>query len=190
MSSSGLSTNRVGALALLVFLSVAAFHLIVGPLLTAYTDLASRIEQSQALLWRYRTLSAQRVQLSARLQAVRDALTNKVAYLREPSDTLAGAELQNQVRSIVEDAGGELRSSQILPVTSNDAKISPRQVALKIKVLVEMERLQDLLYELETAQPWMFVQEITILRKDSQNSGDAKTNPMLEVTLELYGLLA
>ncbi|HSA82820.1 MAG TPA: type II secretion system protein GspM, partial [Geminicoccaceae bacterium] len=89
-----------------------------------------------------------------------------------------------------EDASGELRSSQILSVASNDAKILPRHVALKIKVLVEMERLQDLLYELETAEPWMFVHEMTILRKDSQGGGGSRKNPMLEVTLEVYGLLA
>jgi general secretion pathway protein M len=188
--NAGLPTNRFVALALLVFLSVAAFQLIVAPLLAAYPDVASRIEQSQALLHRYRGLSAERPQLSARLESVKDALANNVAYLKGPSDTLAGAELQNQVRSIVEDTGGELHSSQVLPVRSIDPEILLREVGLKFKVLVEIEGLQDLLYELETAQPWMFIEDITILRKESQLSGGAGTNPMLEVTFEVYGFLA
>jgi general secretion pathway protein M len=187
----GPSNSRFLALGLLALLSLAAFQLIAAPLLTAYPEVAGRIEHSHLLLRRYRALSAQRAQLSARLEAVKNAVADSIAYLKGSSDTLAGAALQNHVRSIVEGAGGELRSSQILPVESIEPEISVRRVALKLHLKVEIVRLQDLLYEFETAQPCIFIEEITILRGTvSRLGGDAETNQMLEVMLEVYGFSA
>jgi general secretion pathway protein M len=185
------SNSRTMALALLVLLSFAIAKLIVAPLLTAYPEVALRIEHSQALLNRYRALSAQRPRLSARLRAAKNAVADNTAYLKGgPSDTLAGAALQNQVRSIVEGVGGVLRSSQLLPLETVEPEIFVRRVGLRLEVQVAMERLRDMLYELETTQPWVFVKEMTISRgKVGELGGVAGINTMLEMRIEIYGFL-
>jgi hypothetical protein len=178
------------ALALLASLCFAAYQLVAAPVLRAYSDVEGRIEDSQIMLRRYRALSAQALQLSARLQAVKDAVGHGITYLKGTSHTLAGADLQNHARSIVEIAGGELRSSQILPVESSQKEGAIRRVSLRLQVWVGMGHLQDLLYGFETAQPSVFIEEITIRQaRPGESDDDRATNPMLEIMVEVYGFI-
>lgn len=186
----GSFASRFVALALLAFVILAALLLIVAPILTARSEMASTIEVSRDLLYRYRALSARHAQLAARLEAVQRTATDVGAYITGSSDTLAGAELQTHVQSIIERSGGELHSIQILPVEpaiEDRVKLeaAASRVALKLKLAVEMGRLQDLLYDLETAQPFVFIRELIIL--GAGHSGDAGAKPMLDVTLQVYG---
>jgi general secretion pathway protein M len=184
----GQPTSRIAALALLVSLGFASFQLIAAPVLRGYTEVARRIENSQALLGRYRALSAQGPDLSARLLAAKKAVAGSITYLEGNSQTLAGAELQNLLRGIVEAAGGELRSSQISPVDSGQREGGITRVALRVQARVGAGHLQDLLYGVETAQPSIFIHKITITEGRSGELGDdVETNPMVEVTVELYG---
>lgn len=173
---------------LVAFVILAALLLIVAPILTAHREIASTIELSRGLLYRYRALSARHAQLAARLEAVERAATDAGAYLREASDSLAGAELQMHVQSIVERSGGELYSVQVLPVEPVGLEVAVRRVALKLKLMVEMTRLQDLIYNLETAQPFVFLSELRVLSVgESRDRGDAGAKPVLEVRLQAYG---
>ena len=184
------STSCVGALALLAFLALTAFKLVAGPLLTAYADATLRIEHSQALLSRYRALSAQRPRLSTQLEAMERLVAASTAYLKlGPSDTLAGPALQNHVRNIVEAVGGVLRSSQILPLEPIESNVSVSRVGLVLQIRVAVEGFQDMLYNLETAQPSLFIKEITIIGGKAGRLGEgAGANPPLDVRMEVYGL--
>jgi general secretion pathway protein M len=186
----GSFTSRFVALALLAFVLLAVFQLIAAPMLTAYQEVARTIELSQGLLYRYRALSLGRAHLAARFEVVEKTATRSVAYITESSNTLAGAALQNHVRNIVERGGGELHSSQILPVESIQLDVSVRRVALKLKVLVEVGRLQHLIYNVETAKPFVFIRELSILGvTEAQDHSDTGTKPMLELRLQVYGFM-
>jgi general secretion pathway protein M len=169
-------------------LGFAFFQLIAAPILRGYPEAARKIENSQTLLRRYRALSAQGPELSARLQATQDAVSGSITYLDGNSQTLAGAELQNLMRGIVEIAGGGLRSSQILPVESSQRKEAITRVGLRVQAWVGAGHLQDLLYGVETAEPSIFIHTITITEgKSGELGADVETNPMVEVTVEVYG---
>ena len=150
------------ALSLLALICVSVFQLIVAPMLMDDPEIARRIEESQTLLRRYRALSAQGPELSARLEAATDAVARSITYLQGSSQTLAGAELQNLARGILEGVDGELQSSQILAVNSAQRGVAITRVALRLQARVGIAHLQDLLYGLETAQPSIFIQSITI----------------------------
>ena len=186
----GSFTSRFVALALLAFVLLAVFQLVVAPMLAAYQEVARTIELSQGLLYRYRALSASRPQLAARLESVEKAAIGAVAYIPESSDSLAGAALQDHVRNIVERAGGELHSSQILPVESVNLEFSVRRVALKLMLLVEVGGLQNLIYDLETAQPFVLIRELTVISgPEARHRSDPGPKPMLEVRLQVYGFM-
>jgi general secretion pathway protein M len=187
----GPGLSRILALALLAFLCVAAFQLIAFPVFRVYPEVARRIEEAQTSLRRYQALSAQGAQLLAHLQAAKNVVANSLTYLKGSSHTLAGAELQNQVRNIVEAAGGELRSSQILPAEANENKNDIRRVIVRAQIGVSMGRLQELLYNIETNTPGLFIHEILIHQDTDSGLGeDQEIDPMLEVMVEIYGFLA
>jgi general secretion pathway protein M len=183
----GSFASRFAAFALLAFVILASWLVIVAPILTAHRELGSTIEFSRGVLNRYRALSAHHAQLVDRLEALEGTATEVGAYLTEPTDTLAVAALQEHVQRIVGRAGGKLRSSQVLTVEPAPLEIAAKRVGLKIQLMLEMGGLQDLFYDLETAQPFVFVSEVTISNvREFQHRNDAKTEPMLEVGLQVY----
>ena len=115
MLQPGSVLSRTLAVALLGIAVLGAYRLIVAPLLTAYRDGEARIEQAKDLLQRYEALAQQRSLLTRPLAEQQERAASAAGYLQGPSDALAAAQLQDRVKSVVEAAGGELRSTQILP---------------------------------------------------------------------------
>jgi general secretion pathway protein M len=182
--------SRLLAVALLLLLGLALVRLVVLPVLAAYQETAASIEQSQILLQRYRALAAQRPRLEQELARQQKAEVASIAYLRGESDALASAALQDQVRAIITRAGGELRSTQILPVEPAGPETSVRRASLRLQLAVDVAGLQQLLYELETSEPYLFVDDINIrerrLRRLRDEEGEA---PVLDVSLEVSGYM-
>ena len=186
----GSLVSRMLALALLVALVFGAVRLIALPVADAYQQAAQSIAQSQTLLQRYQALAAERPQLEERVAAQREATVTSAAYLEGESDALAGAALQDQVRTIIARAGGELNSTQILPVAPAGPDNSVRRASLKLQLTVDIEGLQQLLYELETAEPYLFVDDLIIRERRLRRLRDgAGEELMLDVSFEISGYL-
>ena len=186
----GSLVSRMLALALLVALVFGAVRLIALPVADAYQQAAQSIAQSQTLLQRYQALAAERPQLEEQVAAQREATVTSAAYLEGESDALAGAALQDQVRTIIARAGGELNSTQILPVAPAGPDNSVRRASLKLQLTVDIEGLQQLLYELETAEPYLFVDDLIIRERRLRRLRDgAGEELMLDVSFEISGYL-
>jgi hypothetical protein len=176
------------ALALLAATVSATLLLIVAPILTAHREMASKIEVSRGLLNRYRALSAGQVQLAGRVEAVERTATYAGAYVRERSDAVAAATLREHVQDIVQRAGGELHASQVLPVEPVKEEVGVRRVSLNLQLAIEIGRLQDLIYDLETAAPFVFIRKVTIaIIGEPGHGGDAGADPTVDVKLQVYG---
>lgn len=186
----GSLVSRMLALALLAALVFGAVRLIALPLAEAYQQAAQSIAQSQTLLQRYQALAAERPQLEERVAAQREATVTSAVYLEGESDALAGAALQDQVRTIIARAGGELNSTQILPVAPAGPDDSVRRASLKLQLTVDIEGLQQLLYELETAEPYLFVDDLIVRERRLRRLRDgAGEELMLDVSFEISGYL-
>src|SRR5688572_19195730 len=110
MLQPGSLLSRTLAVVLLGIALLGAYRLVIAPLVTAYRDGQSRIEQAKELLQRYEALAEQRSLLADRLAEEQERAASAAGYLTGPSDALAAAELQDRVKSVVEGASGELRS--------------------------------------------------------------------------------
>jgi general secretion pathway protein M len=188
MLQSGSLLSRTLAVVLLGIALLGAYRLIIAPLVTAYRDGQSRIEQAKELLQRYEALAEQRSLLADRLAEQQERAASAAGYLTGPSDALAAAELQDRVKSVVEGAGGELRSTQILPAEELEADLDFRRTTLRVHFVVTIEGLEETLHELETGQPYLIIDDVTVRqerarRRRSQPQGQ----PRLDVSLELFG---
>ena len=162
MLQPGSVLSRTLAVALLGIAVLGAYRLIVAPLLTAYRDGEARIEQAKNLLQRYEALAQQRSLLSDRLAEQQERAASAAGYLQGPSDALAAAQLQDRVKSVVEAAGGELRSTQILPAEQLESDLDFRRTTLRVHFVVTIEGLEDTLYELEAGQPYLIIDDVTV----------------------------
>ena len=187
----GSPLSRALAIVLLGVAVLLGHRLVVAPLLSAYQQGEQDIEDATALLQRYRSLAEQGPQLAERLAEQQERAAQADGYLEGPSDALAAAQLQDRVKSVVETAGGELRSTQILPAESLEGDLGFRRTTIRVQIAVGIEGLASTLYELETGQPYLLIDDVTVRqeRVRRQRRGQPESEPILDVNLELFGYL-
>ena len=191
MLQPGSLLSRTLAIALLLVALLAGVRLVVEPLLDAFREAADGIAEAEALLQRYRVLAEQRPALARRLEEQQELAASAAGYLQGPSDALAAAQLQDRVKTVIEGAGGELRSTQILPAQPIEGDAAIRRAALRVQFAVTIDGLSATLYELETGQPYLLIDQLSVreqrVRRRRRDEPEPETS--LDVTLELSGYL-
>jgi len=183
--------SRTLAIVLLGLALLGAARLVVAPLLAAYRDASAEIEQAEFLLQRYRALAEQRPAMAERLAEQQQLAASAAGYLQGPSDALAAAQLQDRVKTVVEGAAGELRSTQILAAQPVEVDAKIRRAALRVQFVASIEGLARILYELESGQPYLLIDELVVReqRVRSRRRNEPETETLLDVSLELSGYL-
>ena len=180
--------SRTLAVGLLGGVLLAAYGLVIAPVIAAYQEVSREIEESQQLLQGYRSLASQSPELSGRLSDLEQQAAKVGGYLKGSSDALAAAELQDHARAVIEGAGGNLRSTQILPASAVDSKVPVRRATLRIQLGVDIKGLQKVLYQLETGQPYLFVDQLTVQQQRiRRGSKEPEQEPVLDVSFEVFG---
>jgi general secretion pathway protein M len=181
--------SRLLALALLAAVPALAYLLVVEPVIAAYRDAGAAIAQGQRLLQSYRERAEQRPQLAQLLAEEEERAADITGYLAAVDDALAAVELQDRTTAVVEAAGGELRSAQSLEVEPVDAVPGVRRAGLKVRFTADIESLATILYELETGEPYLFVEALSIRepRRQRRRRDEPETAPQLDVVIDLYG---
>jgi general secretion pathway protein M len=126
----------------------------------------------------------------ARLEEEKQQAAAIAGYLEGPSDALAAAQLQDRVRGVVEAAGGELRSTQIMPAEPVDASPGTRRATLRVQLMVAIDGLAEILYDLESGQPYVLIDELAVRSQRIRRlSGGPGGPPLLGVSLQLSGFV-
>jgi general secretion pathway protein M len=181
---------RALALVLLAAAVAGAWLLVVVPVLDAWRENADAIEQAETLLQRQWALVAQRPLLIARIEEEKEEAEATAGYLRGPSDALAAAQLQDRLKAVVEAAGGELRSTRILPAEAVEASPGTRRTALQVQMIVTIDGLAEILYGLEAGQPYLLIDELSVRnQRERRRRGESELEPRLDVNLRLSGFV-
>ncbi len=182
---------RVSALGLLGIFLLAAHQFLVQPLLSTYRSNQDAIELSWDRLHRYQALVAEKPQLVARLEALASEDTIATAFLEGTSDALVAVELQDIAADGIERAGGEIRSTQSLPIHDLDHGPALRKVSkvsASLHFSTDIDGLAEALLELETGEPLLFVDSLQIsTRSAHQPQQEPDSAPQLDVRMELHG---
>lgn len=112
------------------------------------------------------------------------------ASLLVAGDTMgiAGANLQRLINTVVETHGGRATSLQVLPATDENNLV---RMPVSLSISADIDSLRGILYELETAQPLIFVDSMTLVAADNMfNAPDPHFLGPLEVTLQVSAYAA
>ena len=191
MTGPGGARGKVLAVGLLAAVLLAGYSAIVEPIWRDMVATRESIDSSRGLIERYRALAAAKPALEAQLAELESRTDDRADTLSAPSDTLAGAALQNQLRALFERVGAVQRSLQALPPVAQDDLV---RITVRAQFTAEMPALQVILYELETQRPFLFVDNLDIRRKTSRRRrtqdelADQAAGP-LDVRLDLSGYM-
>jgi general secretion pathway protein M len=150
--------QRALAIGLLVVAVVVVVSLLLLPVVTLHRHYDNAIASLTDRLDTYRRVAAQAPEYRKALDAMR-AKDARRFYLKNTAANLAGAELQEIVRAAVEGNGGRITISQN-QAAKDDGRY--RQIGLNVQFFATTPNLQKILYALETQQPYLVVDNVTL----------------------------
>jgi len=151
----------------------------VGALERELASLDERMVRHQGLL---RTLPG----LRAELEQVSSNQDVKNFYFDAKTSALAGAELQRQVKKMVESAGGEVKSTQLLPSPKDE---QPPRMRVRTQIQGLTDALLEVLYRIEQARPFLFVEKLSVRAPPRQRrpKHPGVRQGLLTVRLDVFG---
>jgi hypothetical protein len=150
--------QRALAIALFAIAVVIALSLLLLPVVLLHRHYNNAIASMTDRLDTYRRVAAQAPEYKRALDVMREKDARRF-FLKNSAANLAGAELQEIVRAAVEGNGGRITISQN-QAPKDDGRY--RQIGLNVQFFATTPNLQKILYALETQQPYLVVENLTL----------------------------
>lgn len=177
------------ALAVTMLLALVALVLsgVILPLIDDYRAAKVSVERLEATIQRGHVTDRGIAQMQAELAALKKRQPSTGGFLQGTNESLAAAQLQDRLKTSVEGAKGELRSTQILPVR-DDGKF--RRVTVRAQVTVGTAGLQRAFYDVESSPTFLFLDNVIIrVRSAPQDRNKLAQDPVLDVSFDLSGYI-
>jgi len=152
------SRQRALAVTLLVVAVLLVLSLVLVPLVLLHKHYDDRIATLSDRLERYRRVAAQAPEFRKGLDAMRDRDARRF-FLKNTAPNLAGAELQEIVRTAIESNGGRITTSQN-QAPRDEGRF--RQITVSVQFFASTPALQKILYAIESAPPYLLVENMTL----------------------------
>jgi general secretion pathway protein M len=156
----GLSPSRQRALAagLLLAAVIAVLLAVLAPIVLLHRHYDAAIADLSDRLQRYQRVAAQAPALRTALDSMQQR-DGRRFFLRNSAANLAGAELQELVKAAIEGNGGRITTSQNTPA-KDEGRF--KQIGVNVQFFATTPNLQRILHALETQQPYLVVENITL----------------------------
>lgn len=178
--------QRLAALILLLIMATGVVYFLVDQGLVArYNFYQDRLAQQQTRLEQLERMAASREPIQQLITSINQDRNAVVQYLPQATPSVAGAELQQRVKAVVEAAGGTLRSTQALPPTEEGSII---KVTVSANLVGDTEILQKILYELEAQTPVLLVDNVDVTARENRprlSNGRVANYSRIQLTVQL-----
>ena len=150
--------SRALAVALLLALLALLAVLVYVPWQRAHLHYDTAIEDRLDRTSRYLRVAGQRKNVEANIASIAKRDAGRY-YLKASSPALAAAEVQQMAQAIIEANELKVESTQIATHKDDGPR---RKVAVDFQLRGKLPALQKALYELETALPYLYVDNLVI----------------------------
>lgn len=147
------------AVGLLVTVVLIISIIIVKPLISKGMELHEAKNSLVLRLQQYERILAKKEFVTASMTKINQQHEKQGYFNSQKTDALASAEMQEFIKKAIVDAGGELSSTQALPV-SNDDKFS--RITVRVRMKGSSEVLRAVLYKIETSTPFIIINQLDI----------------------------
>ncbi|MDH3639910.1 MAG: type II secretion system protein GspM [Gammaproteobacteria bacterium] len=155
----------------LLILAVAVVYLaVVHPYLDTYRDYRANIATLTERLQRYQAIAASRSDIMQRIRQVRGSRELKQSFLNSKTPALASAELQQYATRAINQSGGQLLSTQVIPPQDDSGMVA---ATIKIGVRGTSETIQKLFHALERGRPMVVLDNLTVRNHQRRASKEA-----------------
>ncbi|MCF7986006.1 MAG: type II secretion system protein M [Methylovulum sp.] len=154
-----LSNQRLLAVGLLVLVVLSFSLALLLPLASKMLELH---ESKSALLFKlqqYERILAKKDAVLEDMESIKEQHDTQGYFNSQETDALASAEMQNFIKKTIVDAGGQLTSTQAIPVTSKNGF---NRITVRVRMTGNSEVLRSVMYKIETSTPLIIIDQIDI----------------------------
>ncbi|RFC32851.1 MAG: Type II secretion system (T2SS), protein M subtype b [Candidatus Nitrotoga sp. SPKER] len=180
-----LSKNQSRSLAiglLIIFLMIGILLLFI-PINMLHRHYDQSLDSLADYLGRYRHVVASHAEVQLALDQVKQK-NGRQHFLRNTGVALAASEIQETVKSLIEVNGGKLVSMQVVPFKDDGGY---RRVTVNIQFISSLPTLRKILYAVETAQPYLLLDNVSIRSQANALKGAPVTEPELIAQFDASG---
>jgi general secretion pathway protein M len=147
------------AVGLLVIVVLIVSIIIINPLVSKGMELHDAKKSLVFKLQQYERILAKKESVVASMTKINQQHDLQGYFNSQKTDALASAEMQEFIKKTIVDAGGQLSSTQALPV-SNEDKFS--RITVRVRMRGTSEVLRTVLYKIETSTPFIIINQLDI----------------------------
>lgn len=175
--------SRLAALGLLVAVVAVLTFGVALPITQLVQELSQALEDERRQLREYRAFAAQDSELAGIEKRYRAALAIG-EFLSGETESEHRSNLQAMLGGLAEEAGISITGARPLPDRERGAF---KLVGMGVNLTTDIEGAQKLLYAIETAKPYLFVESADI--SSVGGAGSASAGPrLLEVRLDVFAV--
>ena len=151
-------TRKLVALGLLMIAALAILNLIILPLTDRFAAREEAIGEARRQIAAYRDVLARAPALKVQIENIRQDPDRRRVFLPAASPALAGARLEGILKAIVQESGGALRSTRMLPQSGD----GPERVRVTLDFTAGPGALLLIIQKIESAVPWLITDNVQI----------------------------
>jgi len=175
--------GRKGAFIAVGVVAFLFFALIAVPLALMFRSQAEDRDEALAQLQAYRVEEARRPALQARLSALQEGAKSVPGLLTAASAALAQAQLQSDMKTLIDSNGGSLLSAQLLPPTTVKGFDS---VSIQYDVTIPLSHFSGLVYAVETHVPYYFIDSADFIMPPNWRPNSPQQDPSMEMRWTIH----
>lgn len=150
---------KIIAISILASLFLILFLGVFAPLIDATSEARGRAEDMEFRLTRLKKIAAEKPRLMGLRQSLKESRQTDETFFPTETASLASADLQSHIKQSVTAAEGELISTQVIPEQTEDRFI---RIGVKVRMNGSSPILKNVLYNFETAKPYLFIENLNI----------------------------
>jgi general secretion pathway protein M len=147
------------AVGLLIAVILVIILVVIVPVVNKAMELHDAKDNLVFRLQQYERTLAKKDAVIASMDTIKQQHEEQGYFNSQNTDALASAEMQEFIKKAIVDAGGQLSSTQALPV-SNKGKFS--RITVRVRMTGNSEVLRAVLYKIETSTPLIIIDQIDI----------------------------
>ena len=185
------SQRRQALLSLGLLLSVIALlsTILVLPAINGRLKFHNRLNELQFQYSKFQGIAKQSELLKEDLTLLQKVQTDQSGFLDEKPEALAAADLQKQIKTLIDTNGGNLISTQVVKNRSDEVSMFP-EVTIKVHMRSDIEALQKLLYQLASSETVLQVDNLLIQKRRQGGGRRARRDAnLLEIRFDTTGYI-
>lgn len=152
-------TQRWIAVGLLAAVIVIFGVVVIAPIVIKGMELHETKNALVFKLQKYQRILARKDAVTEGMDKIKAQHLSQGYFNAQGTGALASADVQEFIKKAIVDAGGQLTSTQALPVSNKDGF---SRIMVKVRMTGTIEELRSVLYKMETSVPLIIVDQIDI----------------------------